>query len=135
MRRLFINSLAGCALFGLSCVTSAQIIRRQADNPFYSEDEYQSTHSMFDKVWSDLNGAERDSQLSHPGDGTRFDVARTELQRLETSWDRAYYDSGQMANMVAAIQTILNDNRLMGHDREALNADLSRLLEFRQEYY
>lgn len=135
MRRVLTGNLVGCGLLLFGAVASAQTAAQQIENPYYSQDQYQNTHSMFDKIRADLYAAQTNAYPNYLGDRARFDIARSELQRLETNWDDARYDSGQMANTVAAIQMVLNDNRLMGHDKAALNADLSRLLDFRSEYY
>lgn len=135
MRKLIIWSLTGCSLLLFTLGASAQNAGQQIESPYYSQDQYQNTHSMFDKIRADLYAAQTNAYPNYLGDGARFDVARIELQRLETNWDDAHYDSRQMDNTVDAIQMILNDNRLMGHDRAVLSADLSRLLDFRSEYY
>lgn len=135
MRRGLIQSLAGCGLLLLGVAANAQFTGQEIQNPYYSQDQYQNTHSMFEKIRADLYSAQTNAYPNYLGDGARFDVARTELQQLESNWDHGHYDSRQMENSVAAIQMVLNDNRLMGHDRDVLNADLARLLDFRTEYY
>lgn len=135
MRRLLLQSLAGCGLLLLGVAANAQVTGQEIQNPYYSQDQYQNTHSMFDQIRADLYAAQTNAYPNYLGDGARFDVARNELQQLETNWDSAHYDGRQMENTVAAIQMVLNDNRLMGHDRDVLGADLARLLDFRSEYY
>jgi len=58
-----------------------------------------------------------------------------ELEALEQNWDKGKYDTREFDNTVSAVQMVLNDNRLIPHDGDVLSADLSRLLEFRAEYY
>ena len=134
MKRNFIPCIFGSALLAMG-LTAAQAPPEQITNPYYSQDEYQVTHSMFDKIQADLNYATTNAYPNNLGDNARFDVARNELQQLEQSWDRGQYDSRQLDLTTSAIQMVLNDNRLVLHDREALTADLTRLGEFRAEYY
>ncbi len=82
---------------------------------------------MFDKIQADLNRAATNAYPNYLGDNARSDVARTELTQLEQSWDHGQYDTKQFDLAASAIQMILNDNRLMGHDREVLTDDLTRL--------
>lgn len=63
------------------------------------------------------------------------DIARNELGRLEHKWYQGRYDTSEFDNTFTAVQMVLNDNRLMPHDRDVLSADVSRLFEFRAEYY
>jgi hypothetical protein len=104
-------------------------------NPYYSQDEYLNAHSMFDKVRADLQEARTDASLSDLGDQPRLDIARNEVGHLEQQWDRGRYDTEEFDRAFTALRMVLNDNRMAGHDRDALSADLSRLIEFRNEYY
>ena len=136
MKRTLMRGLFGSVLLasGLA-VAAAQEPARQIYNPYYSQDQYQNAHTMFDKIQDDLNHAATNGYPNYLGDNARFDVARNEIGQLEQSWDHGRYDSRQFDLTTSAMQMILNDNRLMLHDREVLNADLIRLAEFRAEYY
>ncbi len=135
MKRILLSGLVGSGLLLASLAASAQTIPQQTQNPFYSQDEYQNTHSMFDKIRNDLYRAQTEAYPNYLGDSPRFDIAHNQLRTLESSWDKGVYDSQELDNTISAVQMVLNDNRLMGHDRDVLSADLSRLLEFRAEYY
>jgi hypothetical protein len=140
MKRVLLRGLAGSGLLLFSLAASAQTIPQQTNpqqiqNPFYSQDEYQNTHSMFDKIRNDLYRAQTDAYPNYLGDGARFDIVHNQLRTLEGNWDKGVYDSHELDNTISAVQMVLNDNRLTGHDRDVLSADLSRLLEFRTEYY
>ncbi len=135
MKRILLRGLAGSGLLLFSLAASAETIPQQKQNPFYSQDEYQNTHSMFDKIRNDLYRAQTNAYPSFLGDSPRFDIAHSQLRTLESNWDKGVYDSHELENTISAVQMVLNDNRLMGHDRDVLSADLSRLLEFRAEYY
>jgi hypothetical protein len=127
MKNLVIHALAVCAF--VSCSLAAQPAPAEVRNPFYSADEYQLAHSMFDRIQNDLDQAQTNAY------GPRFDSAHNALTVLEQNWDRAHFDSNQIANTISAIQMVLNDNRLMPHDHDALSDDVSRLLDFQTEYY
>ena len=134
MRHLLL-SLFGPAWLALSLSAAGQTPPEQISNPYYSQDQYQNTHSMFDKIQADLSGAATNAYPNYLGDNARFDIARTELRQLEQNWDHAQYDSRQFEQTTSAMQMVLNDNRLVLHDRDVLTADLSRLHEFQAEYY
>jgi hypothetical protein len=135
MKRILLRGLAGSVLLLFSLAAGAQTIPEQTRNPFYSQDEYQNTHSMFDNIRNDLYRAQTNAYPSFLGDTPRFDIAHNQLRTLESNWDKGVYDSHELDNTISAVQMVLNDNRLMGHDGDVLSADLSRLLEFRTEYY
>lgn len=127
----------GSSLFLFSLAAGAETL---GTIPFYSHDEYQLTHSMFDKVRADLyqaqtNQAHTNAYAGNAGDNFRFDTARAELNRLEQNWDRAEFDSSEIAATISTLETIENDNRLKPQDRDVLDADISRLLDFRTDYY
>jgi hypothetical protein len=135
MRRLLICSFVGSSLLLFSLAASAQTVPDQSRSPFFSQDQYQMTHAMFDKVRADLDRAQTNAYPDSVGSSPRFDMARTKLEQLERSWDQAQFNSRQIANIVSAMQTVLNDNRLVPHDSDELSADLSRLMEFQTAYY
>lgn len=135
MTHPFTRSLLGSALLAWGLAAAAQATPEQIYNPYYSQDQYQNTHSMFDTIQADLNRAATNAYPNYLGDNARFDVVRTELRQLEQSWDHGSYDSRQLDITTTVLQMVLKDNRLMLHDREVLTADLSRLREFRTEYY
>jgi len=135
MQRFFQGVFFASFLAFLPLALTAQAPSQQIANPFYSPDEYQNTHSMFDKIQSDLNRAETNAYPNYLGDRSRFDIARNQFGKLENQWNQGRYDTNVFDNTFTALQMVLNDNRLMGHDRDVLSADLSRLIQFRNEYY
>jgi hypothetical protein len=104
-------------------------------SPYYSADEYQNARSLFGKIRADLNRAAENDVTALQGDGARFAIARMQIGQLENHWEQAHFDTNEFDNTYTALRMVLNDNRLTGHDRDALSADESRLLEFRSEYY
>lgn len=130
MKRFFLRSFIASNFVLLPLFATTQF-----STPYYSQDEYQNTHSMFDKIGTDLGRAQSNDHPKFLGDGARFDIARNELRKLETQWDQARFDTREFDNTYTALNMVLSDNRLAGHDRDVLSADESRLIEFRNEYY
>ena len=135
MKHAFVQSLIILSLAFPGLAATPPIANQQIVNPYYSADEYQLAHSMFDRIRADLDRAQTNAYPNNLGDAPRFDIAREQLGRLETHWDQARYDTSEFERTMTAIQMVLNDNRLTPHDSNELSADLSRLLEFRAEYY
>jgi hypothetical protein len=127
--------------FFLSCFVAMNLVMfpliaaEQITNPYYSADEYQNAHSIFDKIRADLSRAQTDASPNNLGDTPRFDIARMQLGQLENQWNQVHFDTAEFDDTYTALHMVLNDNRLTGHDRDVLSADESRLLEFRNEYY
>jgi hypothetical protein len=133
MKHVLIRTLGGSGLLLFSLAANAQTSSEQIRSPFYSQDQYQLAHSMFDKVTADLYQAQTDAG---PLEGSsRFVSANNQLRQLEQNWDQGHYFSREMESTIAAIQMILTDKRLMPRDRDALSSDLSQLLDFKTEYY
>jgi hypothetical protein len=135
MKRILLPSLIGSCLLFFSLAAIAENTPEPALNSFYSQDEYQNAHSMFDKIRSDLNAAQTDAYANDPGNAPRFDSAQNQLRTLEQNWYRGRYDSRELENTLSAVRTAVHDNRLMPHDRNTLDADVTRLLDFQTEYY
>ena len=95
---------------------------------FYSTDEYQRAHFLFNKLAVDLNAAQNSTPTEVIG------RARTDLNALENSWDRGVYDSRQMHETVLAVEAAV-DNTPRLRDRTDLGDDASRLLDLQREYY
>jgi hypothetical protein len=126
MRNATILGLAaGLLLFSLH--TRAQSPRGSL-SPFYSADEYQRAHSLFNKLQADLNAA----QASTPAN--LLDQARTGVRALQNNWDNAVYDSRQIYDTIVALETAA-DGSALERDRANLGDDVSRLLDLRREYY
>jgi len=122
MKRLLLCTLLGSSLMLLASTPSAS---------FYSQDEYRLAHSMFDSVQADLASA----QTHASGDVARIKRTRADLDQLEQGWDRARFDSRQMAAAISDLRTVADDRRFQRDDRAALSMDLSRLLDFQTDYY
>ena len=126
MRAVAFVSLA--ALLLLFTVRGNAQVPAVPGNTFYSADEYQRTHFLFNKLAADLNAA----QSNTPAD--LIDRALTALNALEQSWDRGVYESRQIHETVLAVEAAV-DNSPRLKDRTDLGDDASRLLDLRREYY
>ncbi len=116
---------AGLLLFTLHARAQSP---RGSLSPFYSADEYQRAHSLFNKLQADLNAAQSSTTSS------LLDQARADVRVLQNNWDNATYDSRQMYDTIAALETAA-DGSPLERDRASLGDDVSRLLDLRQEYY
>jgi hypothetical protein len=99
-----------------------------AGRPFYSADEYQRAHFLFNKLRADLDTA----QSSTPAEV--INRARADLNVLQSDWDSAVYDSRQMEETVVTVERAVDQSPRL-RDRANLGDDASRLLDLRREYY
>jgi uncharacterized protein YfkK (UPF0435 family) len=61
-----------------------------------------------------------------------------ELDELQGKLAAGRYDEEELDDVIAALQTVVRDNRLSGRDRDLLTDDVDRLRDFRarhEEYY
>ena len=120
MKSFYILGLATALLFFVESGS--------AQSPFYSADEYQLGHSVFDQLSADLQTAQASTPASMNGQ------ARAEVGALVRNWDNGVYSSRQMAVAIEGVQTLINSSVSL-RDRANLDTDLSRLLDLRKEYY
>ena len=126
-----IKSLIGSTLFVLGLSVQAQAMPQRYypyDNRANFQD-FQDTQSLFHQVRSDLDRAEN-SSISPFGDHYSFERARGELSELERQWDENEYTPRQADNVIAALQRVLSENRLLLRDRDRLTEDLTRMRDF-----
>ena len=95
-------------------------------SPFYSADEYQRAHSIFEKLNADLNTAQANSSPN------LISQARALVNSLENNWSRAVYDSRQIDDSIAILGRVADQSP---RDRTNISDDVSRLLDLRQQYY
>ncbi|HTS49163.1 MAG TPA: hypothetical protein VMH05_14530 [Bryobacteraceae bacterium] len=99
-----------------------------SSSPFYSAEEYQRAHFLFDKLRTDLKTAQGSTSAN------LIDQASVAVNALQNNWDKAVYDSRQMYDTILVLETVVDQSPL--HiDRANLGDDVSRLLDLRQEYY
>ncbi len=120
-----------CFLLCAFLASSLTLLATTPNASFYSQDEYRLAHSMFDTLQGDLASA----QMHASGDIARIERTRADLDQLEQNWDRARFDSRQMATAILDLRTVADDRRFQRDDRAALSVDVSRLLDFQTDYY
>lgn len=116
--------VSSCFFFAMA--GNSQTLSISQGNSFYSPDEYQAAHTIFNKTRNDLSQIVRTRQTV---------AAEQEVTALEQNWNQARYDSRQMANTIRELQSAINQPQLTSSDQNLLTADLSRLIEFQSEYY
>ena len=140
MRSFTAKALAGAVLLAGSLAANAQVYGRgYYDNgrfygEFGREDRYRDREDrgfgVFDRVRADLDRAESSSYWNG-GDRKRFNKVREELGEFQGKWANGRYDKHELDDTIAALQRVVNDNRLEYRDRNALQEDLFRLRDFR----
>lgn len=92
---------------------------------------------LFHRVRQDVEYVQ---SVTFPGGGDQWRLERTleELDELQGKLAAGNYDEEELDDVVAALQTVVRDNRLSFRDRDLLTDDLGRLRDFRsrhEEYY
>lgn len=85
---------------------------------------------LFARIDKDLDHLQRNT-LPIGGDQYRLSRARQELQQLQDLQGGGRYARRQIEEVVETLKTVLSDNRMTPQDRDILNDDVSRLLDFR----
>jgi hypothetical protein len=98
-----------------------------------SEYEPQAVNALVDQVHNDLNRAYSAWHLRY-GDRDRLNNAERQLREFAQKWDNRRFDKGELDDAIGAIQHVLDNNRLEGHDRDAISDDVNRLRNMREAY-
>ncbi|HMD48033.1 MAG TPA: hypothetical protein VKG79_03000 [Bryobacteraceae bacterium] len=99
-----------------------------AQSPFYSEQQYQLGHSVFESLLNHLQAAESSAPPSLVA------TARAQVQDLSKNWEKAIYRHRQIDDVIDSLETITN-RTVSVREQANLGADVSRLLDLRREYY
>ena len=67
-------------------------------------------------------------------DQARLDRTKLELDELQQKLSRGIYDERQLDDVIAALQAVVQANRIAPRDRDILADDLTRLRDFRQRH-
>jgi len=84
---------------------------------------------FFARVREDLDHIQA-STFPFGRDQARLIQAKRELDQLQEMQARGRFDRRQLDDVVAALRSVVDDNRLAGRDREVLADDLTRLQDF-----
>jgi hypothetical protein len=125
------RSLRTTILLSASIVLTGALGFGQFENrPDYAP---QAVNALVDQVHNDLNRAYSVWHLRN-GDRDRLNNAEKQLREFAQKWDRHNFDKGELDEAIGAIQHVLDNNRLEGHDRDAISDDVNRLRNMREAY-
>jgi hypothetical protein len=112
--------------------TAAPVLQAQFGPPsgLYRPD---AVSAMIDRVHGDLN---RGYEVWHlrGSDRDRLTHAEHQLRNFAQDWSRGKFDKGDLDESIAAIQHVLDNNRLTGRERDALWGDVENLRRMREAY-
>lgn len=89
--------------------------------------------ALIDRVHTDLDHAYRVWNFSN-SDRDRLNSAEKQLREFAQKWSKAKFDKGELDDAIAAIQHVLDNNKLPGEARDALSDDVARLRRMREAY-
>lgn len=85
---------------------------------------------FFQRIREDLDHA-TSGAFPFTGDRARLERTQMELDELQTKLARGFYDERELDETMAALQAVVQGNRLAPRDRSMLTDDLSRMRDFR----
>ena len=129
MRSFFaIPAITG--LFLLGSAAQAQNYPRDRDD-YYAErtERADQVGSLIDRVDRDLDRVQSFARAPH--ELRRVESARDELAESRKKWGDGRFDSGELSEAIARIQTVVDRTPLDQRDRGILVEDLARLRDLR----
>jgi hypothetical protein len=114
---------------------AALSIAPQAIAQFGSDERYRPREvtALVDRVHEDLDRAYRAARFSN-SDHDRLNGAEKKLRDFAQKWDRGKFDKGELDEAIAGIQHVLDNNHLLGRERDALWSDVNQLRQMREAY-
>lgn len=88
---------------------------------------------LFQRIRQDLDHA-TSGAFPFTGDRARLDRTRMELDELQQKLARGFYDERELDETAAALQAVVEGNRLAPRDRAMLTDDLNRMRDFRARH-
>ena len=88
---------------------------------------------LFARIREDLDHVQN-ATFPFGSDQRRIVRAKEELNQLQDMQSHGRYDPRQLDDVVSALGTVVNDNRLASRDRDVLKDDLNRLQDFRAHF-
>jgi hypothetical protein len=89
--------------------------------------------NFFQRVREDVEHLEH-STIPFTGDRARLTRTANELNELQGKLAQGRYDERQLDDVMAALSSVVQNNRLSERDRDILNDDLRRMREFRERH-
>jgi len=113
----------------LRCRTFLEMSKSISQDLLTAVPAFRSTMHFFARVREDLDHIQA-STFPFGRDQARLIQAKRELDQLQEMQARGRFDRRQLDDVVAALRSVVDDNRLAGRDREVLADDLTRLQDF-----
>ncbi len=89
--------------------------------------------NLFQRVREDVEHIQH-STFPFTGDQSRLSRTIFELNELQSKWAQGRYDEHELGDVMDALSSVLQSNRLSGRDRDVLADDLNRMREFREHH-
>lgn len=89
--------------------------------------------TIFRRIHEDLDHVTAESSY-FTGDRSRLQRTGVELDELQSKLSRGFFDPRELDDVIGAMQTVLQANRLDERDRAILADDLSRMQDFRERH-
>ena len=126
MKKLFSALLAVFALAVLSEAARAQFRPQGRYRP-------DAVSALARRVHEDLDRGYRKWRLSN-GDVDRLTRAEYQLREFAGRWRDGRFDKRKLDDSIAAVQHVIDNNRLRGPERDALWNDVEQLRRMREAY-
>ena len=114
-------AIAACALR-----VNAQFGPRELYRP-------EAVSALVDRVHEDLNRGYQVWRLKN-SDRDRLTHAEHQLRDFAKEWNRGKFSKDELDESIAAVQHVLDNNRLTGRERDALWSDVEQLRRMREAY-
>ena len=124
--RLKILPLAFLAIASGGLMLRAQFGPRELYRP-------EAVSALVDRVHEDLNRGYEVWHLRN-SDRDRLTHAEHQLRNFARDWSRGRFDKDDLDQSIAAVQHVLDNNRLNGRERDALWNDVEQLRRMREAY-
>ena len=93
----------------------------------------EAVSALVDRVHEDLNRGYEVWHLRN-SDRDRLTHAEHQLRNFARDWSRGKFDKDDLDQSIAAVQHVLDNNRLTGRERDALWSDVAQLRRMREAY-
>jgi hypothetical protein len=90
-------------------------------------------NNLFQRVREDVEHLQR-STYPFTGDQSRLSRTIFELNELQDKLSQGRYDEHELEDVMYALTSVLQNNRLSARDRDILTDDLSRMREYREHH-